>query len=380
MNYKPMKSPWITKGIVKSIRVKNKLYMRAKNDPSLKPAYTHYRNQLTSIIRKAKQQYHRNTLNSFKNNSSKLWSHLNSLIKTKTPNSTPVTPEKLNNFFTSVFKQAPIRPIDQPCTVKSNFVTNSFFLKPVSHQEIISNMLTFSNSQFIGSDGLNPIIIKSTITYLARPLEYIFNLSFATGIFPKLMKDAIVTPIFKNGDNLEPGNYRPISILTIFSKLLEKLFYNRLIQFVNNNSILHDNQFGFCAGKSTSTAIACVLTSILNKINNKKPTIFALLDLKKAFDFINHELLLTKLNCYGIRGIPLSWLKSYLTNRRQRTKANDNFSTYKLISAGVPQGSILGPLIFILFINDIFQFCSNNVEILLYADDTAILFHADNDL
>jgi retron-type reverse transcriptase len=160
--------------------------------------------------------------------------------------------------------------------------------------------------------------------------------------------------------------------------VFEKLFYNRLISFINNHNILHPHQFGFRANHSISLALAHVLSSIIDKINSKKRVVLALLDLKKAFDLVNHNLLLKKLCHYGIRGIPLKWLTSYLTNRYQSTKVNGNYSDYKEISAGVPQGSILGPLLFILFVNDVFQFNSIHVELYLYADDTAIIFHAEN--
>jgi hypothetical protein len=185
--------------------------------------------------------------------------------------------------------------------------------------------------------------------------------------------------VYKNGSHSDPSNYRPISILTVFSKLLEKLFYNRLIAFIEKYEVLHSNQFGFRKSKSTSTALACVLSSLLNKSSSNTKTILALLDLKKAFDFINYDLLISKLKHYGIRGTPLLWLMSYLTNRSQKVKANNILSDVQTISAGVPQGSILGPLLFIIFINDVFQFCSFNVEIYLYADDTAIIFSATSD-
>ena len=131
---------------------------------------------------------------------------------------------------------------------------------------------------------------------------------------------------------------------------------------------------------STNLALAHVLSSLISKINSNNPVVLALLDLKKAFDLINHKLLINKLNAYGIRGLPLKWLSNYLTDRFQKTKVNNIFSTNKPISAGVPQGSILGPLLFILFINDVFQFNDVNVEIYLYADDTAIIFYANSDV
>ena len=148
---------------------------------------------------------------------------------------------------------------------------------------------------------------------------------------------------------------------------------------MNSNSILNSNQFGFRTGKSTSFATARVTAVLINKINNNKHAAFVLLDLKKAFDLINYELLLTKLSHYGIRGLPLAWLRSFLSHRRLKTKVNNSYSSFEYISAGVPQGSIVSPLLFILFINDIFQLCTNNIDIFLYADDTTILFSADND-
>ena len=189
----------------------------------------------------------------------------------------------------------------------------------------------------------------------------------------------MVTPIFKSGKSNDPSNYRPISILSIFSKLLEKLFYNRLFNFVTKHHVLHPNQFGFQPNKSTSLAIANVLSTLLNKINSNKHIAFVLFGLKKAFDLINHRLLLTKLQHYGIRGAASRWLSNYLSDRSQIVNCNGVSSSQKLITAGTPQGSILSTLIFILFINDIFQLSLNCIDIFLYADDTAVIISCDSD-
>jgi hypothetical protein len=144
--------------------------------------------------------------------------------------------------------------------------------------------------------------------------------------------------------------------------------------------VLHHNQFGFRQNKSTSLALANVVSNLIHKCNSGLKTVLALLDLKKAFDFINHDLLLMKLKHYGIRGIPLYWITSYLTGRTQMCKVNGSLSKCQPVSAGVPQGSVLGPLLFILFINDVFQFQLPGVEIFLYADDTAIIFSASDNV
>ncbi len=374
------RSPWLTQGILNSIKNKNNLYLKSKIDVSLKSAYTKYKNLLTKIIREAKLTYNKKLLYAFKNNSAKLWSHLSSIIKPKSVANIPLNPNALNDFFTSVFQQAPAYNNKLKLTIPDNaFIRESLFMNPITFTELNNIVHSLSNSQTVGSDGFNPKIIKDNFALIANHLIYIFNMSLEKGVFPNMLKNAVVTPVFKGGSHNDANNYRPISILTIFSKMLEKLFYNRLSSFVNKHNILNSNQFGFRMGQSTSLALAHVISSLTNKCNLNNKIAFVLLDLKKAFDLINHELLLNKLSFYGIRGIALQWLRSYLTNRTQKTKINDTFSNVKPVSAGVPQGSILGPLLFIIFINDIFQFNTNSIEIYLYADDTAIIFHANTE-
>jgi hypothetical protein len=278
------------------------------SDIMLQHEYRNYRNQLTKIIRITKYNYHKNLLSAFKNNSSKLWSHLNNLITSPKTNSVTLEPNDLNDFFTSVFRHAPPYNAADPLTVPvHSFIDNSMFLSPVTANEIIATLASLSNSNSPGSDGLSPQIIKANASVIANQLAHVYNLSFSQGIFPKLLKNALITPIFKSGSHADPSNYRPISILTVFSKLLEKLFYSRLIAFVDKHNILHSNQFGFRKHKSTTTAIASVLSNLLSNYSSNKKAVLALLDLKKAFDFINHDLLLMKLKHYGVRGTPLQW-------------------------------------------------------------------------
>ena len=166
-------------------------------------------------------------------------------------------------FFTSVFKQAPQRQTNYHHTLTPEiFINDSCFLFPVSNNEVFSTIMSLSNSQSIGSDGLHPDIIKSNALLISSQLAYIFNLSFTQGIFPKLLKTAIITPIHKSGSRTDPRNYRPISILTTFSKILGKLFLKHVLSFINKNNILHENQFGFRQGKSTSVAITHLLSNL----------------------------------------------------------------------------------------------------------------------
>jgi hypothetical protein len=376
---KPCNKPWLTPSIIKSIRHKNALFLKSKANALYRGEYTQYRNLLNSIIRKAKYDYHRRKLDNYRKQSAKLWAHLNSLFSNKSKSQIPLSANDFNTFFTSIFRQAPQLQANHNYKMPDEaFVTNSLFLSPVTNNEIINIITSLSNSPATGSDGLVASIIKSNSALIAPQLTYIFNLSLTQGIFPSLLKNAIVIPVYKSGSLTDPNNYRPISLLTFFSKVLEKLFLNRIVPFLNRNNVLHDKQFGFSKGKSTSDALTCLLSSLISKYNTNKTFILTLLDLKKAFDFVNHDLLLYKIKHYGIRGIPHKWISDYLTNRTQSCKVNGSLSSPMPIFAGVPQGSILGPLLFNLFVNDVFDLESSNVEIFLYADDTAILFTENN--
>ena len=223
-----------------------------------------------------------------------------------------------------------------------------------------------------GHDHISTKLLKETIYLILIPLTHIINQSFISGIVPETMKIAKIIPIFKNGNQEIMNNYRPISLLPAFSKLLEKLVCKRLTSFLETNHILYRHQYGFRKQHSIIHPILHLLKYISE--NNDKPTkditLAVFIDLSKAFDTICHTTLLNKLNFYGIRGITNEWFKSYLTQRKQYTVINSSKSALEYITCGVPQGSIIGPIIFLLYINDINYGTSLNV--LSYADDTTI--------
>ena len=220
-------------------------------------------------------------------------------------------------------------------------------------------------------------VLRISAPIIVPHLVKIFNLSFLTGIFPDFMKLAKIIPIFKAGSKSLVTNYRPISLLSVFSKIFEKIVHEQLYNFIIANSVLFESQFGFQKGKSTAHSLIEIVENIRNCMDNSMYGCGIFIDLKKAFDTVNHDILLKKLEHYGIRDKCLEWFTSYLTDRSQYTFCNNSSSELKPLLCGVPQGSVLGPLLFLLYINDLPNI-SNKLKFYLFADDTNIFYQHSN--
>ena len=237
---------------------------------------------------------------------------------------------------------------------------NSMFLNYTSKDEIESVVKSLPNKVSSGYDQISNNLLKQLSSSISYPLEIIFNQSIQQGIFPMLMKKVEVIPLYKGKDREEVVNFRPISLLITISKLLEKIVYKRVYKFLDDNSILYDSQYGFRSKWSCSQAIAELTGKILQAREDGKKSASIFLDLSKAFDTLDHSVLLKKLDSYGICGVVNNWFSSYLSGRKLTAKVMTRpgcitYSDVYDIQYGTAQGSCLGPLLFIIFCNDIQQ-------------------------
>ena len=360
--------------------------------------YKTYKNKLTSILRAAEKQYYSRILADAKGDTKSTWRILNAVNNNKIgTNELPSQFEcngknieckqsiadEFNNFFVSVGPNLAknITVIDGAASIYDYMGyqnRNSMFVHPVTEIEIINVVKCCKPKNSKDCNDISMYVVKKVINEIAKPLSHVFNLSFSSGVFPSDMKIAMVIPLFKNGTKSDFSNYRPISLLSQFSKILEKLFNTRLQNFLTANEILSNCQYGFRSCMSTVHAALELVESISTSIDTKLHCAGVFIDLKKAFDTVNHELLLKKLSFYGLRGIAIEWITTYLTNRKQYVMAHGHSSSMRYITCGVPQGSVLGPVLFLLYINDICNI-SNFVKFVLFADDTNI-FCSSNSL
>jgi len=394
--FKHKASPWITRGILNSLKTKSKLYKKKeKTKTSVNIAsYNKYRNTLNKVIKTAKKMYWETKFQESLNDIKETWKHINSLIKKHSNQNIPKyfthhgkllkNPHEIANAFNDYYiniGHSIANTISQP-TTQSNTLpivnqAQSLYLTPTTEVEVIQIIEKLKPKTSCGHDNVSAKLMKLTSLAIITPLTHLMNLSLQNGIVPDQMKCAKVLPIFKSGECDKIKNYRPISLLPSFSKVLEKIVHKRLFQFLTNNNLLFASQYGFRKYYSTELGILEFQNRIISHIQNKEHCLGLFLDLSKAFDSLQHDILLRKLQHYGIRGVTLNWFRSYLSNRTQSVSFQNVNSQPKIVNCGVPQGSVLGPLLFLIYVNDLAN-SSKLGEFIIYADDTNIIYaHKD---
>ena len=384
---------WMTKGLMKSCVKKSKLYKKfcISQNGYHKAKYIAYRNKLKTLLRKAEQHFFVEKFKSMSGNIKETWKLLGSLLNSNN-SMTDITNhftvdgidvldkhmivEKFNNYFVNIGNNLAASIQSAPTAFSDYLKTpnlSSFVLLPVDAAEVVSIVSDLQSKWSAGVDCIPTSIMKSSIIYIAEPISKIVNQSFQKGTCPDKLKIAKICPIFKSGEKNIFSNYRPISILPSFSKIFEKAMSNRLMSFFESKNILIDNQFGFRKKRSTYMALLEMYENVSSAIDNQEFSVGIFIDLSKAFDTINHSILIEKLHYYGIRGTALDWFRSYLQLRSQYVYLNGVQSSMLSVTCGVPQGSILGPLLFILYINDINN-CCDNLRLILFADDTNLFY------
>ncbi|CAH2242789.1 jg24153, partial [Pararge aegeria aegeria] len=398
--------PWMTASLIRCAEKRDRLHMSVRknpNDQTLLIDYKKYRNTCNNILQNLKDEYDRKRLLENKDDLRKKWDvlkdicHLNSknnkkcnkLITENTPQPTHVLNEA-NNYFSTIGEKLARTILDEVGKTEAELAKNisaqsvknnsqySFFFTPTDELEILKIISNLKTRSAAGIDTITNELLKTCKLVLASPITFICNLSLSSGVVPDTFKIANVCPIPKDGDPTDVSNYRPISLLSCISKIVERVVNKRLLDYLESRNLLSENQYGFRAIRSTEDAVTELTNFVSAKLDQGNRCIGVFLDLAKAFDTLSRKILIKKLEALGIRGTPLQWFQSYLTGRKQKVTVDNLSSKIAEVNFGVPQGSVLGPTLFLVYINDL---CSLNVrqaKFFTFADDTAVVFYGNS--
>ena len=394
---KRIKNPWMSKGLKISLIKSKKLYERALIDPAVWSKYKEFMAILRKCKRKLKLNYYQNKCNEYRKNGKKMWTLINKINGKINDKTCIIDYLKVNNikylmgkdisnqfgkYFSSVGKEFALK-IEEPKTPLQNYLDKiqinpeCMFFEPASLQEVFNIIHSLKPKNSSGYDDISNKFLKELHPVILQPLTEVINRSLQEGIFPDDMKRSDTIPLYKTKEKYYTTNYRPISLLLMLSKILEKVVYKRTVKFLDKNGIIYNSQYGFREKHSCIDAVMELTKEILKSKENNLHTASVFLDLSKAFDTLDPKILIKKLEKYGLRGVVLNWFESYLTNRQLRVKCEvaketkTQYSNLYDVEYGAPQGSCLGPLLFLLFTNDLYlniEHCSA----ILFADDTTL--------
>ena len=378
---------WMNRSILKSLKKKHNAYKRwitTRNGKDYE-RYRKHSNTIKSKVRSKIKEFEKNIATAIKTNSKKYWQYANSKLKTKSQvpdlkinetNYTTSEQEKvdiLNDFFTSVFTKEDLSNLPNAPNLNHTAVLTDVEITEEAILEVIKSLDT---SKSPGPDNIHPRVLKETADVIAYPLHLIFKGSLNAGLLPDTWKIANVSPIFKKGNKHVRENYRPISLTSIVCRVMERIIKNAVVKHLEEHSLFSPDQFGFRSKRSCVLQLLHFFEDVTSMLDEGKYVDVIYFDFAKAFDSVPHQRLLVKIKSYGIDGKVLNWISSFLSNRQQRVVLNGYKSAWTNVLSGVPQGSVLGPLLFVLYINDLPK-CLNKCKVKMFADDLKL--YSSND-
>ena len=392
-------SPWLTPEVKRSMNARDSKLRKAhkSEDESDWNQYRRLRNFVTNLINRAKRSFFKDQLSESKKNPNKFWKLIKQIFPVK-----HTTNVSLKSFTVNGVNISDKRSVaNEFCTFFTNIASKlkcsafplknliwsfrgfsrseeKFDFEPVLDTEVLKYLRNLKRNCATGLDNIPSCFLKDTAFVITKPLTYVINLSLNKGSLPNVLKKARVNPLHKSGSRKSFDNYRPISVLPVVSKIFEKCVYRQLIDYLESNNLLSNFQFGFRSRRSTEIAATVFTDHIRTAMDGGKYTGAIYVDLSKAFDTISHSILLKTLRDKGIAGNSLVWLTDYLFCRSQQVSYCGTISSPRSISCGVPQGSILGPLLFITYFNDAVKSITQS-KVIMYADDT-VIFHSHKDV
>ncbi len=384
---KPPKSPkkkkwkplWMNGDALKKVKKKYhawKRYTSTKQYCDFE-SYKRQRNLASKAVRQAKRDFERKLAADIKKNPKCFWKYVRSKTNVKTgvhdlekeDGSFAHTDEEkaglLNKFFASVFTREDTTDVPDPDMKADGRILDDI---QISEDDVADKLKNLNPSKSPGPDGIHPRVLKETANSIAKPLHIIFNKSLHEGKLPTAWKEAHVTAIFKKGKKSVPGNYRPVSLTSIICKIMESIIRDSVMSYMNVNQMFSDDQHGFRPGRSCVTQLLEIVEVWTSMLEEGGGVDVIYLDFRKAFDSVPHQRLLKKLEAYGIGGRVLNWIEAFLTGRKQKVIVNGKGSEWEEVVSGIPQGSVLGPILFVIFINDLPDVVNGEVKI--FADDT----------
>lgn len=388
---RPNDLPWINNELRRNIRKRTKLHTQAKrlNTEAAWQAFRTIRNRVTKDIRKSKAEYQAKLIDQIndQNQSPKSWFKLAKRLTQK--QSTKTIPTLIQEGITATTDKQKAELLNEYFSKQSNVEESNINLPnlnkvtdhslnqiTISEQDVRDAISLIDPSKACGPDSLHPRLLKEGACILCKPLTRLFNLSLANSSFPSQWKLANVTAVFKKDDPSKPSNYRPISLLSCLGKLMERCVHKHMYNYLVSNRLITDFQSGFMQGDSTVNQLTYLYNDISKALDEGLEIRAVFCDISKAFDRVWHRGLLSKLSSLGISDSLLGWFKSYLSDRKQRVVYTNTSSKWSTINAGVPQGSILGPLLFLTYINDIVNHINSKIR--LFADDTSLYIIVEN--